>query len=87
VLRMLDQPPDQPGPVNLGNPEETSVKAIAELIIEMTGSASKLSFCDLPQDDPKRRQPDITRARNLLGFEPATALREGLARTIAYFAG
>jgi UDP-glucuronate decarboxylase len=74
------------GPVNLGNPHEFTIRQLAELTIELTGSASKIVFHPLPSDDPKQRQPDITLAREALGgWEPKIMLREGLQRTIAYF--
>jgi UDP-glucuronate decarboxylase len=73
------------GPVNLGNPNEFTIRQLAELAIEMTGSGSKLVFQPLPADDPKQRQPDIALAREALGWEPTVQLREGLTRTIAYF--
>ena len=72
-------------PVNLGNPHELSMTAFAEYILELTGSTSPLVYHPLPEDDPKRRQPDITKAKTLLGWEPRVPLREGLAQTIAYF--
>jgi dTDP-glucose 4,6-dehydratase len=72
-------------PVNLGNPREMTIKEIAETIIRMTGSKSRIVYRPLPTDDPKVRQPDITRARTLLGWEPKVALEEGLAKTIEYF--
>ncbi len=72
-------------PVNIGNPRETTIKEIAETIIRMTGSNSKLVYRPLPTDDPKVRQPDITRARKLLGWEPKVPLEEGLVKTIEYF--
>src|SRR5690606_16757200 len=72
-------------PVNIGNPHEMSIEEMAKLIIRMTGSTSRLVFRDLPEDDPKVRQPDITRARTLLGWEPRVALDEGLTSTIDYF--
>ena len=72
-------------PVNIGNPAEMTIKQIAETIIEMTGSTSKIIYKPLPVDDPKVRKPDITRARTLLGWEPKVELREGLTRTIDYF--
>jgi nucleoside-diphosphate-sugar epimerase len=71
--------------VNIGNPAEMTIEQIAEVIIEMTGSKSKIVYKPLPEDDPKVRKPDITRARSLLGWEPRVDLREGLASTIAYF--
>jgi len=72
-------------PVNIGNPHEMSITDIARTIIRMTGSSSRLAFRPLPTDDPKVRQPDITRARTLLGWEPQVGLEEGLTSTIAYF--
>jgi dTDP-glucose 4,6-dehydratase len=72
-------------PVNIGNPAEMTIEAIARLIIEMTGSSSQLVYRPLPEDDPKVRQPDITRARTLLGWEPKVDLRTGLTSTIDYF--
>ena len=72
-------------PVNIGNPAEMTIKQIAETIIEMTGSTSKIIYKPLPVDDPKVRKPDITRARTLLGWEPKVELREGLTKTIDYF--
>ncbi len=73
------------GPVNLGNPGEFSMLELASLVIEMTGSKSNLTYLPLPTDDPKQRQPDITKARAELGWEPAVPLRQGLEKTIAYF--
>jgi dTDP-glucose 4,6-dehydratase len=72
-------------PVNIGNPVEMTIKQIAETIITMTGSTSKIVYRPLPTDDPKQRRPDITRARTLLGWEPKVQLDEGLVKTIAYF--
>ena len=72
-------------PVNIGNPAEMTIKQIAETIIEMTGSTSRIVYRPLPVDDPKVRKPDITRARTLLGWEPKVELREGLIKTIDYF--
>lgn len=72
-------------PVNIGNPREMTIKQIAETIIRMTGSKSAIVYRPLPTDDPKVRQPDITRARTLLGWEPKVELEEGLVKTIAYF--
>ena len=73
------------GPVNMGNPNEFTIKELAEAVIELTGTRSKLTFQNLPADDPKQRQPDISKARGTLGWEPKTQLREGLGHTIAYF--
>jgi dTDP-glucose 4,6-dehydratase len=72
-------------PVNLGNPRETTIEEIARLIKRLTGSASEIGYRPLPEDDPKVRRPDITRARTLLGWEPRVELEEGLTNTIAYF--
>ena len=74
-------------PVNIGNPNEFTVRQLAELVKELTGSSSTITSHPLPADDPKVRQPDISRARALLGWEPTIQLREGLARTIEYFRG
>ncbi len=76
---------DQTGPINLGNPGEYSIKQLAEMIIELTGSQSQLVYQPLPADDPTRRQPDITLARKFLDWEPTVPLREGLEKTIAWF--
>ena len=84
-VRFIETAPEVVGPINLGNPTELSIRALAELVIEMTGSRSKLVHEPLPTDDPARRQPDISKAREILGWEPSTPLREGLTETIAYF--
>ena len=70
---------------NLGNPNEFTIKQLAEIVIELTGSKSKPVFEPLPSDDPRQRQPNIAKARELLGWEPKIPLRDGLAKTIAYF--
>jgi UDP-glucuronate decarboxylase len=85
LLRMMDTPPEVTGPVNLGNPGEFTIKELAELVTELTGSHSEITYLPLPTDDPVRRRPDITRATDLLGWTPTIPLREGLRRTIAYF--
>jgi UDP-glucuronate decarboxylase len=74
-----------PGPINLGNPTEVTVRALAETVIRLTNSSSKLVFKPLPSDDPERRRPDITVARERLGWEPTTQLENGLRKVIAYF--
>jgi UDP-glucuronate decarboxylase len=79
--------PDATGPINIGNPCEFTIRELAEIVIEMTGTSSKVVDRPLPIDDPLQRCPDITKARNLLSWEPEVALREGLERTISYFAG
>jgi len=87
IMALMNGPDDFVGPVNIGNPTEFSMKQLAEMVIEMTGSKSKLAYRPMPQDDPKQRQPDITLARAKLNWEPKVALREGLSKTIAYFKG
>jgi nucleoside-diphosphate-sugar epimerase len=72
-------------PVNIGNPRETTIAEIARTIIAMTGATSRIVYRPLPTDDPKVRQPDITRARTLLKWEPKVSLEEGLVKTIEYF--
>lgn len=84
-LKMMASPADVIGPINIGNPVEFTIRELAELVIELTGSQSKLSFKPLPQDDPTQRKPDISKARALLGWEPSVNLREGLIETIDYF--
>lgn len=84
-IRMMDTSDDVTGPINLGNPNEFTIRSLAELVIELTGSKSRIVEKPLPQDDPMQRQPDIDKARTILGWEPKVQLREGLARTIAYF--
>jgi UDP-glucuronate decarboxylase len=84
-VRLMNSPNDVTGPINLGNPGEFSVRELAEKIIAMTGSKSKIIQRPLPQDDPKQRQPDITLAREKLGWKPSISLEQGLTLTIAYF--
>ena len=84
IFAMLES--DEPGPINLGNPVELSVLAIAELVLELVGSPSRIELHPLPQDDPTRRQPDITAARDRLGWNPQVSVREGIARTIEWHA-
>ena len=85
MMRMMATPADVTGPVNLGNPGEFTILQLAELVIELTGSKSEIVRKPLPADDPKQRRPDIAKAKELLGWQPTTPLREGLIRTIAYF--
>jgi UDP-glucuronate decarboxylase len=85
VVRLMGSDDDLAGPVNLGNPVELSIRELAEKIIDLTGSSSRLVFEPLPSDDPRQRRPDISLARERLGWEPATQLEVGLDRTIAYF--
>ena len=83
MIRLMDG--EHPGPINIGNPNEFTMLELAEQIIDLTGSSSKISHLPLPQDDPKQRQPDISLAKAELDWEPKTELREGLTSTIAYF--
>ena len=85
MMSLMATPPEITGPINVGNPGEFTIRQLAEMTIELTNSPSKLIFQPLPQDDPKRRRPDITKAKAILDWEPITPLREGLAHTIAYF--
>jgi UDP-glucuronate decarboxylase len=85
ILRMMGAPDDQAGPMNLGNPVETSVAELARLIIELTGSSSEIAHQPLPIDDPIQRCPDISQAKAVLDWQPRTALKPGLLRTIEYF--
>lgn len=84
-MRLMNSDDSVAGPVNMGNPGEFTMIELAERVLRLTGSNSKLVFQPLPQDDPKQRQPDIARAKELLGWEPSVALEQGLERTIAYF--
>ena len=84
ILAMLGS--DEPGPINLGNPAELSILEIAALVLELVGSPSRIELNPLPQDDPTRRRPDITKARDRLGWSPQVSVREGIARTIEWHA-
>jgi len=85
MLRLMDTPVEFTGPINIGNPGEFTMLQLAETLLRMTGSRSKLIFRPLPQDDPRQRKPDITLAQDKLGWKPQVALEEGLKETIAYF--
>ena len=85
LVRLMRSPEDVTGPINLGNPTECTMLELAQLIIDLTGSRSVICFRPLPVDDPRQRQPDITKAKEILNWEPHTPLREGLTKTIAYF--
>jgi UDP-glucuronate decarboxylase len=85
MIRMMNTPPDVTGPVNIGNPGEFTIRELAQLVIELTASKSKLILEPLPSDDPRQRNPDISMARAVLGWNPKTQLRDGLVKTIAYF--
>ncbi|MBD3391533.1 MAG: NAD-dependent epimerase/dehydratase family protein [Chitinivibrionales bacterium] len=84
MIAMMEQEEDI-GPVNMGNPGEFTIRSLAEMVIRLSGSTSKIVTRDLPSDDPRQRRPDIGRARAALGWEPRIGLEEGLAKTIAYF--
>jgi len=84
-VRLMGSGDDITGPINLGNPDERSIRELAEEVLRLTGSKSKIEFRPLPADDPLQRCPDITRARNTLGWEPAIRLEDGLRETINYF--
>ena len=81
----MDKEGDLPGPINLGNPTEFTMKQLAAEVLDLTGSKSKLAHRPLPSDDPKQRQPNIDKAKELLGWQPKVQLRDGLKKTIAYF--
>jgi len=85
MIRMMAADDDFMGPVNLGNPGEFSIKELAEIVIELTGSKSNVVYEALPVDDPTQRQPDITLATQRLGWAPTISLRDGLAKTIEWF--
>ena len=85
LVRMMDSGDEVTGPINLGNPSEFSMAELAEQVIARTGSKSDVTFAPLPADDPRQRQPDISRAKDVLGWQPTVKLEDGLDRTIAYF--
>ena len=87
MLRMMGTGVDVIGPINIGNPVEFTIRQLAELVIAITNSKSKITFAPLPDDDPKQRRPDIGLARSLLNWQPTIQLKEGLRRTIEYFSG
>jgi len=84
-VRLMNSPEELTGPVNLGNPNEFTIRELAETVIDLTGSSSSLIFKPLPEDDPKQRQPDISLAKSQLGWQPSVELKEGLVKTISYF--
>ncbi len=85
MIRMMNTPDSVTGPINIGNPGEFTIRQLAEQIIRLTGSKSKLIHLPLPSDDPKQRRPDISKAREILHWEPTTPLEDGLKKTIDYF--
>jgi UDP-glucuronate decarboxylase len=85
LTRLLDSERAVGMPVNLGNPNELTVRGLIDLVVAMTGAASRITHCPLPEDDPRRRKPDISRAQELLGWTPVVDLEQGLDATIAWF--
>jgi UDP-glucuronate decarboxylase len=85
LLRLMETPDEVTGPVNLGNPVEFTIRQLAETVISLTGSSSKIAYRPLPEDDPRQRCPDIGLAQNLLGWTPRVQLRDGLIKTVEYF--
>jgi len=87
LVALMNNEAGEPGPVNLGNPGEFTMLELAETILELTGSVSAIEYRELPEDDPRQRQPDISKAKSMLRWQPTVALKEGLVNTIAYFDG
>ena len=85
LITMMETPDDITGPINLGNPTEFTIRQLAEIIIELTGSSSKIKFLPAVSDDPQKRKPDISKAKDILQWEPTVELRDGLVKTIDYF--
>jgi len=85
LMRLMETPDEVTGPVNLGNPVEFTVRQLAEMVVDLVGSRSKIGYRPLPEDDPRQRCPDISLARNVLQWQPRVQLREGLTKTIDYF--
>jgi UDP-glucuronate decarboxylase len=85
LIRLMASADDFTGPVNLGNPGEVTIRRLAETVIELTGSSSRIVYKPLPEDDPRQRQPDISLARKELGWNPSIPLKDGLVKTISYF--
>jgi UDP-glucuronate decarboxylase len=85
MSRLMATPDAETGPMNLGNPRESTILELAELVKEISGSPSEIRFEPLPTDDPVRRRPDISRARSVLGWKPKVPLRDGLKKTLDYF--
>jgi UDP-glucuronate decarboxylase len=85
LVTLMESPGEITGPINLGNPVDSTMAELAAKVIQITGSRSSIIHMDLPLDDPRQRKPDITKARNLLGWEPRIPLEEGLKKTVTYF--
>ncbi|MGB6969667.1 MAG: NAD-dependent epimerase/dehydratase family protein, partial [Methyloceanibacter sp.] len=85
IIALMETKPEVTGPINIGNPHEFTMRELPEMILELTGSRSRIVHRPLPQDEPRQRKPDISEAERLLGWRPTTALREGLLKTIPHF--
>jgi UDP-glucuronate decarboxylase len=85
LMRLMKTPNEMIGPINLGNPKEFTILELASLVVELTGSRSRIVHRSRPQDDPRQRRPDISKANDILGWAPKMQLKEGLSRTISYF--
>jgi len=85
LLRLMDSPPEFTGPVNIGNPNEMTIRELAEMVVALCASKSEIVYRPLPSDDPKQRKPDIRLAKKTLHWQPKVSLRDGLQKTIAYF--
>jgi UDP-glucuronate decarboxylase len=85
LMQLMKTPDAVTGPVNIGNPEEFTILALAATVIDLTGSPARIVHRPAPQDDPRQRRPDISKAQELLAWKPSTPLKEGLIRTISYF--
>lgn len=85
IVRLMQTPDDVTGPINIGNPSEFTIRQLAEKVLELTGSASRIEFHPLPHDDPRQRRPDIAKARAVIDWRPTVALEDGLKETIGYF--
>jgi UDP-glucuronate decarboxylase len=87
IIRMMESNKSVSGPINLGNPNEFTMLELAQKVIKLTNSESKIIYQPLPEDDPRQRQPNIDKAKNILGWQPVTQLNEGLDKTVTYFEG
>ncbi len=85
IIRLMESADEVTGPINIGNPTEFTIRELAEKVVKLSGSKSELTFRPLPSDDPRQRQPDISKARDILGWAPSVQLDEGLTKTIEYF--
>ena len=85
LVRLMNSPDDLIGPINIGNPQEFTIIDLATAVIDLTGSRSKVVHRPRPEDDPRQRRPDISKAQQMLNWEPHTPLKDGLTKTIAYF--